>query len=79
MKHRLSIAQEVAGATNVLTNELEAKTLHPTRHNPTRSAWIVSEAKKLQRLQTKARKLRSQLTQIKKDIRDCKRTLRGIL
>src|SRR5438128_2287811 len=70
---RLSLAREVAQADTVLTNHLPAIYVKPTRSN-----FLIDTAKKLQRLQTKASKLRRELKVTEAEIRMRKHELRAV-
>lgn len=68
---RPSFAQEVANADRALVNELPSKQAR-------RSNGLVESAKRIQRLQTKAAKLRRQLKAVQFEIRHEKKMLRGL-
>jgi predicted phage-related endonuclease len=72
-KRPLTLAEEVANASRVLTNELEAKQATPGRTNE-----LVATAKRLERLQAKRRKVRAELRRIDADIRHEKKFLRAL-
>ena len=74
MTRTLTLAQEIAGASTALDNDLPTT----TRRTPHASAAIIDEAKRLQRLQTKRAALRRQLRQIDADIRHSRQMLRAL-
>jgi len=65
------LAHEIANADNVLKNELPS-----VRVNPNRGSFLVETAKKLQRLQTRAAKLRKELKATELAIRSTKKDLK---
>jgi hypothetical protein len=69
-----SLATEASAAYSVLEHELPAKQHAGTK----RTTLIITEAKRLQRLQDKARRLTAQLARVKKDIRATKKLLKGL-
>lgn len=73
MAPRLSLAMEVAQADTVLRNELPS-----IYRKPTRSNFLIETAKQLQRLQTKASKLRRALKVTEAEIRLRKHELRAV-
>jgi hypothetical protein len=66
-----TLALEIANADNVLKNELPS-----ARVNPNRGSFLVETAKKLQRLQTKAARLRKELKATEAAIRSTKKDLK---
>jgi hypothetical protein len=69
----MALPNEIANAYNVLTNELPSAV-----GKYTKTDVLVEHAKKLQRLQTKAGKLRRELKATEQAIREAKRNLKGI-
>jgi ribosomal protein L7Ae-like RNA K-turn-binding protein len=67
------MAREIAEAHMAVTNELPARFVKPTRSN-----MLIDVAKKLQRLQTRAAKLRKYLKATTTEIRHQKRTLKAL-
>lgn len=72
MPSRLS--QEVAAASRVLTSELGT----PIYQKPTRSNLLIDTAKRLQRLQTKASKLKKDLKRTVGEVKAAKRLLKSL-
>lgn len=67
------LAMEVAAASKVLENELPSRYVKPTHSNV-----LIDTAKRLQRLQTRAGKLRRDLKATTAEIRLAKRGLRAL-
>lgn len=67
------LAREVGEAARVLEHELPARHVKPTRSN-----LLIETAKRLQRLQTRAAKLRKELKAALHDIRAAKRDLKAL-
>lgn len=68
-----ALAHEVANAARVLDNDLPAK---QGRHRQVGA--VIDEAKRLQRLQTKLRRLRAQVRTCEADIRHSKKMLKAL-
>jgi hypothetical protein len=73
MKTKPTLAQEVANASRVLQNDLEAK----QQRTPRDYSIVVEEARRLERLQARRRKLRRDLRAIEADIRHSKKMLKA--
>jgi F0F1-type ATP synthase epsilon subunit len=73
MKKPHRIAAEVAEASRALANDL------PVRHvKPTHANVLIDTAKRLQRLQSRAAKLRKALATTTRDIRHAKKELKAL-
>jgi hypothetical protein len=69
---RLRPANEAATAAHALTNELSVATLPTGTTN-----LVIEEARRLERLQAKRRKLRAELRRLDRDIKHSRKMLRA--